>query len=164
MNKYRQTAQNYRITARMTKENAKETLEQLAEQITKDAKDKLQENGSIRTGRLYDSIRHEEEEKDGVFTAYVIADAENPDTGQEYAEFVEYGTGIYNEHGDGRTTPWKYKFTDEEGNEHWITTRGYQAKPFMRPALVKNTEKFINGCRDIITEAFEEIISFKADQ
>lgn len=48
----------------------------------------------------------------------------------EYGPYLEYGTGIYAEKGDGRKTPWVYK--DPHGQ--WHFTRGMKAQPYMRPA------------------------------
>lgn len=55
-------------------------------------------------------------------------------TNVEYAPFVEYGTGIYAESGNGRKTPWAWE--DEAGNWHW--TRGMKARPHLRPAFQEN--------------------------
>lgn len=58
----------------------------------------------------------------------------------EYAPYLEYGTGIYNESGNGRKTPWVYM--DDKGNYHY--TRGQHPQPYMRPALQENKDKIIN--------------------
>ena len=58
----------------------------------------------------------------------------------EYAPYLEYGTGIYNESGKGRKTPWVYM--DDKGNYHY--TRGQHPQPYMRPALQENKDKIIN--------------------
>ena len=58
-------------------------------------------------------------------------------TNLEYAPYVEYGTGLFAENGDGRKdVPWFYK--DDEGN--WHATKGQKPHPFMRPALNENRE------------------------
>lgn len=58
----------------------------------------------------------------------------------EYAPYVEFGTGIFAEDGDGRKdVPWRYK--DEEGE--WHTTSGQNPQPFLRPALHENREKIL---------------------
>jgi HK97 gp10 family phage protein len=63
----------------------------------------------------------------------------------EYAPYVEYGTGLFAEAGNGRKTGWAYE--DEETGET-IWTRGqkpanYGGNPqgFLRPALYENREK-----------------------
>ena len=58
----------------------------------------------------------------------------------EYAPYVEFGTGLFAEDGNGRKdVPWHYK--DDEGN--WHTTSGQKPQPFMRPALNENREEII---------------------
>lgn len=55
----------------------------------------------------------------------------------EYAPYVEYGTGLFAEEGNGRKdVPWHYQ--DEKGE--WHTTSGMKPQPFMRPALEENRE------------------------
>lgn len=56
----------------------------------------------------------------------------------EYAPYVEYGTGLFAEAGDGRKdVPWHYQ--DDQGE--WHSTSGQHPKPFMRPALNENREQ-----------------------
>ena len=56
----------------------------------------------------------------------------------EYAPYVEYGTGLFAEGGDGRKdVPWRYQ--DDEGN--WHSTSGQHPQPFMRPAFDENKDK-----------------------
>lgn len=64
----------------------------------------------------------------------------------EYAPYVEYGTGLFAEGGNGRTwdLPWSYQ--DDEGN--WHSTSGMQPRPFMRPALYENREQIIKILKD----------------
>lgn len=58
----------------------------------------------------------------------------------EYAPYVEYGTGLFAEAGDGRKdVPWCYQ--DDEGE--WHSTSGQHPKPFLRPALNENREQII---------------------
>lgn len=63
----------------------------------------------------------------------------------EYAPYVEYGTGLFAENGNGRQTPWVYR--DDEGNYHY--THGQHPQPFLRPALNENKDEIIQ----IIKEA-----------
>ena len=59
----------------------------------------------------------------------------------EYAPYVEYGTGLYAEGGNGRKeVPWAYK--DEKTGE-LIWTAGQHPHPFMRPALNDNRDAII---------------------
>ena len=56
----------------------------------------------------------------------------------DYAPYVELGTGIYAEDGQGRKTSWKYQ--DAQGK--WHTTRGMEAKPFLRPAVENHIKQY----------------------
>lgn len=63
----------------------------------------------------------------------------------EYAPYVEYGTGLFAENGNGRKdVPWHYQ--DDKGE--WHTTYGRQPVPFMRPAL--------DQCREDIKRILRE--------
>lgn len=58
----------------------------------------------------------------------------------EYAPYVEYGTGLFAEAGDGRKdVPWHYK--DDKGE--WHSTSGMRPRPFMRPALNESREQIL---------------------
>lgn len=64
----------------------------------------------------------------------------------EYAPYVEYGTGIHAEGGNGRKdVPWAYE--DEKTGE-LIWTSGQEPQPYMRPALYEN----INAIKAILKE------------
>ena len=65
----------------------------------------------------------------------------------EYAPYVEYGTGLFAEGGNGRKdVPWCYQ--DDQGN--WHSTSGQHPQPFMRPALNESREEILK----ILKEAF----------
>ena len=66
----------------------------------------------------------------------------------EYAPYVEYGTGLFAEGGNGRKNPWNYQ--DDEGE--WHSTRGIHPQPFMRPALSDNREKVIRIIKEGILD------------
>lgn len=55
-----------------------------------------------------------------------------------YALYVELGTGIFAENGDGRKTPWVWK--DQNGKYHF--TRGMKPQPFLRPAITGHLAEF----------------------
>ena len=58
----------------------------------------------------------------------------------EYAPYVEFGTGLFAEGGNGRKdVPWNYQ--DDKGE--WHSTSGMHPRPFMRPALQDNRDKAI---------------------
>lgn len=90
------------------------------------------------TGALRRSITSRIEEEDGEKVGIVF-------TPLEYAPYVEYGTGLFAEGGNGRKdVPWAYE--DEKTGE-LIWTAGQHPQPFMRPALENNREKIINMAR-----------------
>lgn len=89
----------------------------------------------VDTGNLRNSITHVVDEQE---PAAIIG------TNNEYAAYVELGTGIYAEGGGGRPTPWVYQ--DEKGNWHY--TRGNKAHPFLKPALADHTQTYKNIFED----------------
>lgn len=58
----------------------------------------------------------------------------------EYAPYVEYGTGLFAENGNGRRTPWMY---EDEKTKELIFTRGQHPQPYLRPALYENAEEVL---------------------
>lgn len=87
----------------------------------------------VDTGNLRNSITHVVDEQE---PAAIIG------TNNEYAAYVELGTGIYAEGGGGRPTPWVYQ--DAKGNWHY--TRGNKAQPFLKPAAADHVGQY----RDIL--------------
>ena len=74
----------------------------------------------VDTGNLRNSITHTVDEEESA--AYI-------GTNNEYAAYVELGTGKYVS--GGRPTPWVYQ--DEKGN--WHRTNGQKAQPYLKPAV-----------------------------
>lgn len=70
-----------------------------------------------------------------------------------YAPYIEYGTGIHAENGNGRETPWSWKGTGKKG-QGWHRTNGMPAQPFLRPALDTKKEEVIEE----ISETFAELL------
>lgn len=67
----------------------------------------------------------------------------------EYAPYVEYGTGLFAEEGNGRKdVPWHYQ--DEKGE--WHSTSGMPPQPFMRPALEENRKNIIAILKEELTK------------
>lgn len=67
----------------------------------------------------------------------------------EYAPYVEYGTGLFAEDGNGRKdVPWHYQ--DDKGE--WHTTSGMKPQPYMRPALHENRTQIIRILKEGITK------------
>ena len=66
----------------------------------------------------------------------------------EYAPYVEFGTGLFAEDGNGRAdVPWHYK--DDAGE--WHTTSGQRPQPFMRPALDQNRVQILDILKESLT-------------
>ena len=85
------------------------------------------------TGALRRSITSKVEADDAQITGTVY-------TPLEYAPYVEYGTGLFAEKGNGRKdVPWMYE--DDKGEKHF--TKGQHPQPYMRPALNENRDKII---------------------
>ena len=61
-----------------------------------------------------------------------------------YSVYVELGTGIFAEKGNGRKTPWVW----QDFNGKWHFTRGMAPRPFLRPAV----EDHIDELREIAVE------------
>lgn len=82
----------------------------------------------VVTGNLRNSITHKVDESD--LAVYI-------GTNNEYAAYVELGTGKYAESG-GRPTPWVYQ--DDNGN--WHHTHGQRAKPYLKPAVADHNQEY----------------------
>jgi HK97 gp10 family phage protein len=84
----------------------------------------IKRRAPVRTGELRDSYTTEAKK--------TPAGAEvTTGTNKKYAPYLEYGTGIYAEGGDGRKTPWTY--INEDGEK--IFTHGSHPHPHVRPAI-----------------------------
>lgn len=91
------------------------------------------------TGALQNSIISTVETTNEAVIGYVS-------TNLEYAPYVEYGTGLFAESGNGRQTAWRYQ--DDEGN--WHTTNGQKPQPFMRPALSENKQNILRVVKKVV--------------
>jgi HK97 gp10 family phage protein len=91
------------------------------------------DNGALRR-----SITSEVQKEGGDIVGVVY-------TPLEYAPYVEYGTGLFAEGGNGRKdVPWHYK--DDKGE--WHSTSGQKPQPFLRPALEENREQITRLLRE----------------
>ena len=67
----------------------------------------------------------------------------------EYAPYVEFGTGLFAEDGNGRKdVPWHY----QDDKAEWHTTSGMEPQPYMRPALHENRLEIIRILKEGITK------------
>lgn len=87
----------------------------------------------VDTGNLRNSITHTV--SDSEKAAYI-------GTNNEYAVYVECGTGIY--YPGGRPTPWAYQ--DAKGEWHW--TAGSRAQPYIKPAVADHGQTYRNIIED----------------
>lgn len=90
----------------------------------------------VDTGNLRNSITHK-----------VSGDDVYIGTNNEYAAYVELGTGKYTE--GGRQDPWVYK--DEEGR--WHHTHGQRAQPYLKPAVADHKQTYRNIIKDELENA-----------
>lgn len=82
---------------------------------------------AVDTGNLRNSITHQVQSSELV--CYI-------GTNNEYAVYVELGTGIH--YPGGRQTPWVYQ--DARGN--WHITRGQRAQPYLKPAIAGHVTEY----------------------
>ena len=113
-----------------------------ADNMAVDMRQHLQDGKHIDTGQLINSISTRTENTGTEINAYIDIGAES-ENGAWYAEFLEFGTGIYNESGNGRQSPWQYK--DRKGN--WHTTQGMEADPFIRPSVAAHIGELEDGIK-----------------
>ncbi len=118
--------------------NAERAMEKVCALLERSAKQEAPKG----TGELRRSITSKVEKDSNSIEGIVY-------TPLEYAPYVEYGTGLFAENGNGRKdVPWHYQ--DDEGN--WHTTYGQNPQPFMRPALNKNRNKIVEILREDIVK------------
>lgn len=104
-------------------------LEAIGNQAVSHAKQSITEAGRVDTGALRNSISHQVEMgEDSVYIG----------TNQSYAQYHEFGTGIYADGGGGRQTPWFY--VDAHGDGHW--TRGVKPVHFLKNAVADHQEEY----------------------
>lgn len=92
----------------------------------------------VDTGNLRNSITHVIDEDE---PAAIVG------TNNEYAPYVELGTGKYAD--GGRPTPWAYQ--DASGKWHW--TAGNQAQPYLKPAVAGHKHTYQNIIEDAMKNA-----------
>lgn len=108
----------------------KKSLEAATLLVERSAKQKVPKD----TGALRRSITSKVEGLEGIIY-----------TPLEYAPYIEYGTGLFAEKGNGRKeVPWNYQ--DDEGK--WHSTSGLKPQPFMRPSLDENRQKIVDTLKE----------------
>lgn len=111
------------------KEACLRALERCGSQAEGYAKDLV----PVDTGNLQNSITHQVDEAE---PAVQIG------TNNEYAAYVELGTGEFYEGGTPR--PWTY--TDAKGKTRW--TGGQRAQPYLKPAVADHAQTYKNIIED----------------
>lgn len=110
-----------RIVKKLLKVADQQTINQTLGKACAVVERAAKEKAPKGTGELRRSITSKVENNQGIIF-----------TPLEYAPYVEYGTGLFAEDGNGRQdVPWHYQ--DDKGQ--WHTTSGMHPQPFMRPAL-----------------------------
>ena len=94
-------------------------------------------NCAQRTGTLARSIVVTTAAKNQTSCRVVVGPQVN------YGIYVEYGTGIYAEAGNGRKTPWVYRGADGR----FYRTVGMRPRPYMRPAFDANRARVVETIR-----------------
>ena len=92
----------------------------------------------VDTGNLRNSISYRVDAKEK--RAYI-------GTNNEYAPYVELGTGKYAE--NGRKDPWVYQ--DTEGK--WHHTNGQRSQPYLKPAVADHKQTYRNIIKDALENA-----------
>lgn len=98
--------------------------------IGQEAEGYAKEKSRVDTGRLRNSISYKVNTNDEK-AVYV-------GTNVEYAPYIEYGTGIYADNGEGRKTPWAYQ--DAKGVWHW--TKGMKPTHFLRDSIADHGDHY----------------------
>ena len=98
------------------------------------------QNAPIDNGTLRRSITSKVVQDGGDIVGIVY-------TPLEWAPYVEFGTGLFAENGNGRkNVPWHYQ--DDKGE--WYSTSGMHPHPFMRPALDENRQKIVRMLKEAL--------------
>lgn len=131
MSNYRELEAKFKQYRSRVTRGTEAAMRKTAAKMTKD----MRENVPVDTGALRGSIRYSVSKATGEIVVRIHANAQSAE-GTKYAEFIEFGTGIYNQHGDGRKTPWVVSAVVHGVPRTW-TTHGMVAHPFIRPAFRK---------------------------
>ena len=111
------------------------TLQKFEQKGAKVLFEGMKERAAVDTGDMRDSIQSHITES----SIEKIEDEVGPEV--KYAIYQEYGTGIYAENGQGRSTPWVYRRKDGT----FITTRGNRPHPVVRPTAINDKDKTIKA-------------------
>ena len=103
--------------------SAEEALRETCRLACENMRQKLAENGHVKTGELVDSIDFTMSHTDDKITAKIEM--------SKYGKFIDEGTGAAHGVEGGREGYWRYK----DKNGQWHTTNGMDADPFIDISL-----------------------------
>jgi HK97 gp10 family phage protein len=89
----------------------------------------------------------------GSIVTVVENDGVKTGTNVKYGPYVEFGTGLYAESGQGRKTPWVYYYSGHKGRAGFRMTRGQFAHPFLRPAWDNGKKNVVEHVRAQLRKA-----------
>ena len=96
-------------------------------------------------GSLRNSINYKVVEN----SVHVGTNITSGETNEPYGLYVELGTGVYADNGQGRKSPWIW--TDKNGKKHW--TKGIKPTHFLRNSISEHMEEYrkvvIDGLKNI---------------
>lgn len=115
-----------KLTDLVSNEKMRNNVEQACLIVEAAAKEKT----PVQTGALRRSIQTNVNFYGDITEGHVFSNL-------DYAPYVEYGTGLFAENGDGQKEQWSFQAEDGQ----WYTTSGQSPHPYLRPALIENKEK-----------------------
>lgn len=148
---------------------------EIGDDVIKDMKSYLTAGDHVDTGNLINSMKQKTEREDMRVKTQVTIDAMSKND-KWYAQFIEHGTGIYNDEGAGRTDGWYYvysgnKFTPYE--QQWIAdhpqeyhdqggvlrfTYGQKADPFIEPSIDNAIEDMGVKLKELIYDTVRDTL------
>jgi len=115
---------------RDSNKSSKETSQEVSERIARDTRNNIRSSLQTQTGELESSVYSK---KKSIFGTYEVG------VNAPYAEYAEFGTGIYNIFGKGRKGGWVYR---KESTGEFFYTEGQKPQLFFNKALEKNLGRF----------------------
>lgn len=112
------------------KEQVIATMSSIGQEAEGYAKSNLTAFPRVDSGRLRNSVSFEIDNDE--LALYV-------GTNVEYAPYVEFGTGIYADNGEGRQTPWYY-YNEKLGKV--VMTRGMKPSHFLRDSMSQHSQHY----------------------
>lgn len=96
--------------------------------------------GSLRSSINYKVVEN---------SVHVGTNITSGETNEPYGLYVELGTGVYADNGQGRKSPWIW--TDKNGKKHW--TKGIKPTHFLRNSISEHLDEYrkvvIDGLKNI---------------